>query len=75
MNAQDAQLLTMETGMKLNYVCPGYEYWIEDILYSFIPAPQLDTMIDEIMRDTAVLGIWIDSTGNGVVSTKCEHRR
>lgn len=70
MNAQDAQLLTMETTVRLAYYAYGYEMYEGDILYSFIPSPQLDTMIDDIMRDPSTLCVWMDSNSNGIVSSK-----
>ena len=70
MNAQDAKLLTLATGMKLIHRIPTYELWEGDILYSFISSGILDMAIDDIMKDPCTLCVWTDPNGNGVISVK-----
>ena len=72
MNAQDAQLLTLEPKMVCQYIVPDYEYYEGDILYCFYRAADLDLTIDVIMRDSSTLCLWIDPNGNGIVSSKTE---
>jgi len=74
MNAADAKNLTIVPEMVLWHVNPRYEFWEGGIMYSFIPSPQMDEMIDEIMIDTSTLCVWLDPNGNGIVSSKIQKR-
>jgi len=70
MNAQDAKLLTLETGMKLVDHSYAYEMWEGEIFYRFVPSLCLDTTIDDIMNNSRTLCVWMDPNGNGIVSSK-----
>ena len=70
MNAQDAKLLTLETGMKLVDYAPDYELWTGDILYTFLRTTIMEKSLNAIMRDPETLCVWMDPNGCGVISTR-----